>query len=135
MCSKECVVAQFLPQTQQILHSPVTVLLLTLWGRFRERATIGLLQGSCKFLDALLQLLIGHTVGQSSASTHSPSMGGDTAVQQCLLSCLCCCLRCYQAQSSSAESLLGSVCALFPHRALIHQRHSCHALFDACFPG
>lgn len=58
MYSKECVVAQFLPQTQQILHSLVTVLLLTLWGRVREQGTMGLLQGSWKFLDALLQLLI-----------------------------------------------------------------------------
>lgn len=87
--SKKCLAAQFLPQTQQkILHSPDTVLLLTLCRRGSKWAAIGLLWGSCKFSGALVQLFIRHVMGLSSASTYFPSMERDTVVQQCLVSCL-----------------------------------------------
>lgn len=131
--SKEYVVAQVLPQTQQILHSPVTVLLLTLWGRVRERATIGLLQGAVNFWMPCYNYSSG-TLWATALLPPTPPAREGTQRFSVLFPVFCCCLQCYQTQSPSAESQLGSVCALFPHQVLIHQRHSCHALFDACFP-
>lgn len=134
--SKKCVGAQFLPQTlQKIVHSLVTVLLSTLWRRVSKWAAIGLLWGSCKFSAALVQLLIGHVVGRALLPPTPPARRGTQQFSSVLFPVFRCYLRCYQTLSSLAESQFSSVCTLFPQQVLIHQRHSCRALFDAFFPN
>lgn len=114
--------------------TPVTVLLSTLGRRVSKWAAVGLLWGSCKFSDALVQLLIGALWARALLPPTPPALRGTQRFSSVLFPVFRCCLQCYQTLSSLAESQFSSICALFPQQVLIHQRHSCHALFDACFP-